>query len=650
MLAESIASHTTLASQARSLVQMRKPIIEIALKNADRGSVGSYIGSYTTLDTIEGQVAITATHDTRFEDVQITFEGSMRTSVERMSPTPSPSSGTEASKTFLNLSQPVDESCYPHPRVAEAGRTYRFPFTFVVPPQQLPSSCPHRCENPQLHDAHLHLPPSLGDPSLSGNGKQLLDDLAPDMSKISYAIKVRITRKRECDGKRISVTEATKKVRIVPAFAEQPPLAITEGGDEGDYVLRREKAVKRGLFKGKLGHLVMQTSQPKSFHLPAPNSLSACPSNTMATIKLRFDAADQHSLPPRLGQLTAKLKAVTYYSSSHMSHGPSKAAVLASPSRGVYIETVPLSSRSVESARWEKHEGGSDCPNMSRRDSATSTTSCSDIIAPSSSIANTNSSGGGKPTPFYTTTVLVPLSLPKSKSFPPSFHSCLVSRVYVLDLVLAFHHVGNSKNSASSNISTIKSGTTINSATTKPSLLTTATSPSLHLKVPLQISSAGSHAHTLATKEAASELDQLLALGVLPEADEFFTPRAVGPSSLQSRHEQQQHHHHPRHPTQSHHYHDQHQQQQQQQQQQQHHYHQRQGQQARRTGNAHAPAYDSTSADLSAVPEASPQLHPQSQSQPHPETLPAPHSASPSAPPPRYGSCYYAPRPTDFKT
>jgi hypothetical protein len=74
------------------------------------------------------------------------------------------------------------------------------------------------------------LPPSLGDPDLAGFGGTLLDDLAPEMSKIMYVIKVRIAQQRGTEGIGI-LGEKSKKVRIKPALIEQPPLNI-DGNDE----------------------------------------------------------------------------------------------------------------------------------------------------------------------------------------------------------------------------------------------------------------------------------------------------------------------------------------------------------------------------------------------------------------------------------
>src|SRR5204863_3154064 len=96
---------------------------------------------------------------------------------------------TSVLHTVLKLIQPIDESLYPQPRIAEAGRTYAFPFTFVVPERLLEHVCNHSTNHPQVQDAHTRLPPSLGDPMLAASGSALPDDMAPLMCRIQYAIR-----------------------------------------------------------------------------------------------------------------------------------------------------------------------------------------------------------------------------------------------------------------------------------------------------------------------------------------------------------------------------------------------------------------------------------------------------------------------------
>jgi hypothetical protein len=51
------------------------PTVDILLDESRHGTHGSYVTSYSTMDTVEGTVRITAPTDTRFEDVQIAFTG-----------------------------------------------------------------------------------------------------------------------------------------------------------------------------------------------------------------------------------------------------------------------------------------------------------------------------------------------------------------------------------------------------------------------------------------------------------------------------------------------------------------------------------------------------------------------------------------------
>jgi len=373
----------------------------------------------------------------------------------------------------------------------EAGKIYNFPFTFVVPTHLLPRACAHNCDNHHVKEAHLLLPPSFGDSDLSGlfDGKPL-DDLAPDMARVSYCIRVRMTKRRD-DGTENVVVDASKKLRIKPAYEEQPPLDID---NDEEYCGRQEKTIRKGLVKGKLGHLVMEASQPKSFRLPATAPGDAIPPiTTMAKVKLRFDPHDDSSQPPRLNSLSSKLKVTTFFANTPRHAFPTKATTFPDISQGYISDTVPLSTLCVASVDWQRHEPGSTVPrfldSQLRRDSALSTSSaCSsdhnNIPAPSSHHR--------KHLPFYTATVIVPLSLPTNKHFVPTFHSCIVSRIYALSLHLS----------------------------TQGQPL----GPSLTLRIPVQISAEGSldGVERRRMSERAEE--------AVREADAMFEPRLVGPA------------------------------------------------------------------------------------------------------------------------
>ena len=478
-----------LANRVKSFVQKNKPTIEITLNDEQQES---FVPIYTSLDEIKGEVSINVPSDTSFESLYITFEGATRTFVDKVA-TATPSNGrTEAFQSFLRLVQPLDDACFPQPRVLEAGETYKFPFTFVVPERLLPQSCTHPKAESFPEDGHLALPPSLGDPMVASVGKSLMDDMAPDMGSIAYAIKCRITDGRGVTGKFRILMEASKKLRIIPAVQEAPPLNV-EGGLKDDYKLRKEKCIRKGTFKSKLGYLVMESLQPTSLRLPPVRSQSDCTVTTITTVNVRFDPVDESCQPPRLNTLDAKLKVATFFASIPLQELPRKSSDYHySNVKGIYAESLNLSSRCLANQGWVKHSSSSTPGTPARRDSAMSTTSTANHHIPQPSSAYNGKS-------FYTAQIVVPISLPKgNKVFVPSFHSCLVSRVYALDLYLSL---------------------------STPS--TSVSDPRLRLKLPIQISSEGNP-----NAQPTISIDEANAIASR-QAIDFFHPRSVAPPSPQ---------------------------------------------------------------------------------------------------------------------
>ena len=442
-----------------------------------------FVPSYTSLDEISGEVSITVPSTTAFDQVYITFEGSAKTSIEKVASTAPTTGKTEAFQSFLRLVQPIEDAAFPEPRVFEEGHKYSFPFTFNVPERLLPQACNHPRDSDAVHEEHLCLPPSLGDPlAASEDGKTLLDDMTPDMGVISYALKVRITKGRAPSGKHIILNEESRRLRVIPACPEAPPLSV-HGGQTDDYRLRKEKDIKKGMFKGKLGRLTMESVQPKSLRLPPVRGEAPCPITTMATVNLRFDPANENAEPPRLNQLNAKLKVSTFFASVPMKEIPARANDFHySSTRSIYTDTVNLSSRCLASVQWEYH---STISAPIRRDSAFNSLSGRGTAIPSPSETYNGKS-------FYTATILVPITLSKgNKLFTPTFHSCLASRVYGLCLQLSAHG---------------------------PGLM-----PTLSLKLPIQVTAEGN------VNARPSISDEEAAAIAAREANGVFQPRSIAP-------------------------------------------------------------------------------------------------------------------------
>lgn len=477
MYEPSFMSTTTIATYARKITHYGHPEVEIKLDQHNDKPI-----TYTTGDSLSGQVSITAPHTARFDEVEITLEGVTVTHVENMTPVAA-HARIDARHPFLKLTMPIPESDYPQPRIAEAGQTYKFPFNFVIPEHLLPTACKHRVVGNHVHEAHLHLPPSMGDKEICPS-----DDLAPDMVKIQYAIRVRVTRTRENSGKVIVLTDRARKLRVIPAIPEAPPMHIP--ADDREYTLSVAKTLRKGMFAGKLGRIIISASQTKALAASATPSSS---STIIATLKLRFEPSEANAQPPRLGSLTSKIKASTFYAVKPLDDLANRSAMCLSYdlSRGVYSTTTSLATRCVEAVSWTLHRRSSSSSSSSssqnpiRRDSGYSTCS-SDSSSPETTVTPPPPSAKT----WYEASIIVPLTLPTSKTWIPTFHSCIASRIYSLDMSLSVHTPG-----------------------------TGVPPTSISLRLPVQISSGPS--------ELSSELSAAAAQEAESEVEDYLRPRII---------------------------------------------------------------------------------------------------------------------------
>lgn len=296
---------------------------------------------------------------------------------------------------FLRLVQPIDESTLPIPRIATKGQKYTFPFTFVVPNRLLPHACEHilPVENDAVTDAHLRLPPSIGDRSIYLDGK---DDLAPDMTKITYAVHVRVTRRRESDNKISLICDSMKKVVVSPIYEDAPPLHIEV--EDKDYRLTKEKDIRRGFLGKKFGKITASANQPKPLQI-SPNAIF--PPSITIPVSLTFVPNEVTSSPPELGSLTAHLKTSTFYSTTRTSYIPTPSRSAPDFTIGNYTNSILLSSRAIGGVKWEKQ------------------------IYPEN----------GKP--VYRAHLIIPVTAPKCHYLVPSFSSCYMARSYIIDISIA---------------------------------------------------------------------------------------------------------------------------------------------------------------------------------------------------------------------
>lgn len=301
--------------------------------------------------------------------------------------------------------------------------------------------------------------------------------MSPDMGKVTYAVNAVVVRTNDSGDGETVLVNGSRTLRVVPAVAEAPPLSFLD--DDRDYVLSKTKTLRKGLFSGTLGRITVSAAQTKALMLPPPSS-SGEPISTMATLNVRFYPSKTSFEPPKLGGVTTKIKASTFFSVTPLQGLPSFNSKCPGfeANRGVYSTSVSLSSRCLESVTWTKNDPHSAGP---RRDSNSST----------SSDGSGNSIELRDDVLYYTAEVCVPISLPPTKTWVPSFNSCIVSRVYTIDLALTIHTPGTG---------------------------VPPTSLSLHL--PVQIASAGN-------PEGRAQLTAAEAAEELASMNEFFTPRVI---------------------------------------------------------------------------------------------------------------------------
>ncbi|KFY44910.1 hypothetical protein V495_03214 [Pseudogymnoascus sp. VKM F-4514 (FW-929)] len=349
--------------------------IEVVLDGDSTSDTPKPTHSYTTYDDIRGHVAITAAIPTNFSCVEISLVGTVRTThPDHIAPIIA-APGT--AHVFLKLTMPLPPSVYPANENSDTyhltpGEPLRIPFHFVVPARLLPVACKHELDSPAIQDAHLHPPASLGGFLLPR------DDLAPEMATVTYGVHAKIMSVPPCATAYPQTLASTlRKIHVTPASSESPPLPLGKGSR---YVLSRTKKLRRGVFKGKLGTLTLSTTQPQAFRLPPPptNHLTPPPS-TLTTLTLRFDPTDSTCAPPRLGALTAKIRATTVHSIRPHRGIPDEES-RSSPYEihsGAYSTHVSLASHEVTPAAavWTYHLPA---PAYERRDSGYSTAESGD--------------------------------------------------------------------------------------------------------------------------------------------------------------------------------------------------------------------------------------------------------------------------------
>lgn len=430
--------------------------------------------TYTSSSPLSGEVSITTQRDVPFDTIEIILFGSSKTRTEGYS------APHESQHTFLKMTMPISEATYPVPRVLESGQTLKIPFNFVLPKFLTLSACNHKvqCEDVRAH--HLSLPPSMGSWA-RGNWEK--DDMAPHMSEVEYSIKARVWREDDLSERPVKVMEAIKPIQVIPAVAETAPLCLSEDKQNHSdiYRLSKTKTIRKNLISNKVGKISVSGVQPGAVMLRPDGSVYR---DTTAMIDVKFEPVSPDVQPPKITGVSARITAHTYYSSSAVHNMPDMTEWIRScltERRGIYTNTVSLpgsfkanvnpwityqsrrDSRSnsassdnspaeSSASSWSSSDDDESCSvsgglqqqqhRQHEKKSCRRSMSFANLMRPS---VNKASSTSCYPLPrrpslapvYHTTSLQVPVTLPTAKrAFVPTFHSCILSRVYTLHVAV----------------------------------------------------------------------------------------------------------------------------------------------------------------------------------------------------------------------
>ncbi|KAJ5189897.1 hypothetical protein N7472_008911 [Penicillium cf. griseofulvum] len=359
---------------------------------------------FKTHDMINGEIFFTPLQETNIEDVSITFKGMTRVEVENMNThLPLPSSRLE--KTFLSMDLPVyDYFC--DTSTLEPGKSYRMPFKFIVPDKLPIHTCHHQCANHQIQQEHLQLPASL---SYHTKKSHEIHDMSPEMTEVLYSINLALWQRDGKAGRPKKIQESTHPVQILPTRNEHAPILVP--GKNNYYQLRAEKSLSTGMLRHACGKLAAYSAQPPAIQL---QSLQQTNSNASTSLKinLRFDPSHLGQLPPSLLATDFQLRAMTFFGLEPCHDYPDLTDVSTwGTRREFWSDCVALTANNEIKMDW-------------------------------------NSETEGERT-IFTASIETSVSLPTRRCYPPTFHSCLVSRVYSLKARLFYRVHGKARSRSS---------------------------------------------------------------------------------------------------------------------------------------------------------------------------------------------------------
>jgi hypothetical protein len=370
--------------------------------------------TFTSLERFTGKLTIKALVDTSFDKLEIKLTGTSRTYGRRVVPqAPSARTVTTAHR-FLELIQPDLHFHIPESRSFKTGCTYEFPFEFAVPSRMLPSTCRHVVASPLVHTCHTSMPPSFGDHELAEAA-----DHAPRHTSVRYRVIASIQEKSET-GECFEIASASEPIRFMPKErAVEPDVGVWEPARLSQAEMSTSKFWTKP--SGTLGVTSIQSTPfvLKDFR----KSVWRSELSGRVKLNLVFWPAKDEAKPPARIDLNAFLRTTTVSAVSPLTQLPSDHPWFGPQVDRHAAPSMILSPQPIENIEWVKgsHESTQlegHCPSYE----------ASPAYAMPQSMT---------PNLYYSAQTTISLDAKSNSLLVPTFHSCLITRGYDLDLRLS---------------------------------------------------------------------------------------------------------------------------------------------------------------------------------------------------------------------
>ncbi|EWZ46078.1 uncharacterized protein FOBCDRAFT_199428 [Fusarium oxysporum Fo47] len=345
---------------------------------------------YSSGSVVRGHLSISPASDIYASSITISLDGvtTIRTVGQKLT--------TTTTHRFLKIDLISSDILELVSTTLTKNRSHKIPFQFTLPYQLDPTACIHDVVSTTVTDKHLIPPPTIG-------GEWDRHDMSPGVVEVEYGINACVASTPSLDTGHSQDFTAKRAIRFIPRLSESPPLHVSLMNRR--YKLQGTKSLRSNSFKRPFGIISATAMQPEPLHLQAYGTVIT---PSFIDVTLTFDPENDGITPPKLDSVSLSIRSYTWHQADPYQAFPDQ---IGKPSlKQPFITSIELTVGRPQ-VTWARHVN----PGLEDKSSE------------NSSVA------------FYSSTLQLPLSVStRNKTFLPTFHSCLVSRTYDVNLRLGF--------------------------------------------------------------------------------------------------------------------------------------------------------------------------------------------------------------------